>query len=131
MWILKPIPLFRLPFTGELFGIGIRIDYTWIVHIIIYGIIVYALSFLFSALFQRKGGVLNHIDEIRRRGLFGSICANFAIEFVQGNIYNYDPRNYFGIGDFVLSLTAAILVYFLLKKIPFKRIFSRGERKKL
>ena len=127
MWILEPTTLFKVPFLNQLFGIGMRMDYTWAVHAILYGLLFYLLSFLFTVLFWRKGGILNNLDETWRRGLFGAIFANFATEVTQGLIHHYDSRNYFSIGDFVISLASAILIYGIIKRIPFKRIFSRRK----
>ncbi len=97
-WIIKPRKLFTVPILDQEFGVGMKKDYTWMVHFFLYGLITLICSLLFGAKF----------------GLGIGIGAVTATEVTDGLRFHFDNRNYFGLGDFPIGIAGVVLVFLLI-----------------
>jgi len=96
---------FRLPVFG-LFGIGFKLDRT-LLKKPLYAVFIWPGALVWQRLLFPW---LDH-DSALAAGLVAAVVASFAVEVNQGVQYRWDVHNFFGIGDFIVSVIAAALVF--------------------
>ncbi len=109
MWIIKPFELFSIDliFVSYNFGVGLRIDWTWLFHILTYGWLIYPMYYLWMWITEDS-------DKAFLLGFIIATIVLFVVEINQGFSYTYEC-GYFGIGDIISGVPMLYAIYLLLK----------------
>lgn len=113
-FIIPPKQLFIL--FGHRFGGGMKADYTWVVHFVLHLFLTaFAVAVAYYGTLLFGSGITQSMA--CAIGLTSSIIVNITTEFGDGWRFHWDPRHYFGYGDFLSGLIPAVLMFLVLKSI--------------
>ncbi len=91
-------------FMGWRWGIGFKIDYTLLVHLVTYSLLIWPGIYLWTWLGYPQ----------YRIGIIAAVSAMLAVETFQCWQHQFNRNNYFGIGDTATYLLFAATLWQLL-----------------
>ena len=118
--------LFDWTWLGHDFGVGVAWDWTLITHALFFGALVPIAAFTYGFLYGYaywEMGMWRRWVWLRRAGLLVSLTAALVVEVGQMWQFHWkiavtgEPAGMFGLGDLAAGGFAALLVYWLLRRI--------------